>query len=256
MNSLLLATGGTIAVDLIVIIGIATFIIVGYIQGFSKIVFKALGNIVSLILALVLCVKFVEFLDKYFGLVTAVSSSVELTLPKIFGETLMSTSLESVIGNQDIVKNSGFSSFIMSAISAFIKDSTGIDPTITLAQIIAPTIAYHLTSVIAFIVGFVLIRILLFLLEKWFESMWEIELIKNTDRSLGALVGLIQGIIIIQAIMFVLGGLPFGFLTALNNAIAQSVVAGFINKINIIELLTKALNSFDYIKSLIIKTTT
>lgn len=254
MYNLLATTGGAI-VDLVIILVLVGFIALGYFQGFGKTVISLVGNILSLILATVLCVKFVELMNNAFGMVDGLSKSIESFLPKVFGEKLMSTSLETLKTNQELIDKSGLSSFVIKIILDLIADSTGIDPNVTFGQLLAPTFSYYVAVVIGYVVMYILFRILFFLLGKFIESMYEFELFEKTDRALGACLGFLQGILILQVVTFIIGALPFGFMKPLNDAIVSGTLSGLIGKINLMDLLSKALNSVNYIKKLIISST-
>lgn len=252
MLNLLVAFTPELITDIAILLVLLGFVIFGMVKGFTNIFFKAFAKIVCLILSIVLCVRFVELIDKNFSVINSVSAWVQGILPKIFGEQLLSVSLDQISANPEIVSASGMSALLVKLVLNIVGDKTGIDTTITLGEVLSPALSYYLCVFLGFIVLYVLLRFAFFLLLKAVQKLFKIKLLGLVDKLLGGVVGFLEGVIFVCIITFVLSVLPLGFAQTASSYISASKVGTFINGINLFDLMFSAFNSFDYIKGLII----
>ena len=238
MFNLMVSTYGAIinAVALAVIIGVAIY---GYIRGFAKTFVSVFGTVLSLLFAVLLSSAMVLFLQSQFSMVTNLGKSFEGILTNTFGE-IMNVTLEDA--TREFLGNAGLGSWLIDIILESKADSS-IPFNTTLNQIICPTFAYYFVVVISIIILFILFKIIFFLLSETIKKMYTAKLVERTDRLLGLALGIMQGIVFIELFIMLVGILPLPFFQTMYAEITNSAIAGFIHRVNLYNLILKAIAS-------------
>ena len=247
MNLLLAMNGGTI-VDIVALCLIALSAIIGLCRGFAKTFISAFGSIISIILAFLLCSTVAGFLENKFGLITTISDKLQGVLTGIFGETLMDTTLQEA--TEATFAEAGVASWIANIVLS-VKGSGNVDMNVTLNQIICPVFGYYITALIAIIILFILFKILFFLIGEFIKKLSEIKIIGTVDRTLGLILGIIRGVIIIQLLILIINIIPIAAFQQVSLDIENSVFVSFINGINIFGLILNAITGIGNIVNVI-----
>jgi uncharacterized membrane protein required for colicin V production len=251
MYNLMISFTPDVIADIAILVIMLGFVIFGMAKGFTNVFLKAFAKIASLVVAVALCSKLVEFLDKNFNLISSLSNVFAGVLPKIFGNDLMSYTLEQINSNPELVSASGMSALIVKMVLNIVGDS-GINTTISLGEILAPTIAYYVGLALCFLILYILVRFVFFIIAKTIQKLFKIKLFGFIDKLLGGAIGFIEGIIFVSIVTFVISVIPLPFAVTATSAISMSKVGVFVNSINVIELLLSAFNSFDYVRNFIL----
>lgn len=249
MQNLLLAMGAGSIIDIVIIIVLIVLAMLGMIKGFSQMIIKFVGGILSLILAFALAGKCVVFLDKMFNLTNVLADGVSGWLKSIFSEEL----LDMTLSEFQTAYNNGLS---FSAPKFILKILLGVasgtvPETTTVAQTLAPVFAYYVSLVIGFVFCYALLKIVFFILARMMEKVVKAPLIGTVDKVLGAVLGALQGFISVYLILAVINILPFPFLNGLKDLLLTSGVATFVSNTNIFGLIFSGQNVIDYIKGFI-----
>jgi len=251
MCNLMISFTPDVIADIAILVVMLGFVIFGMAKGFTNIFFKAFAKIVSLIVAVALCGRLVEFLDKNANLINSLSDVFAGVLPKIFGNDLMSFTIDQINSNPELVSASGMSALLVKVVLNIVGDS-GIDTTITLGEILAPTIAYYVGLALCFLILYILLRFVFFIIAKTIQKLFKFKILGFVDKLLGGAIGFIEGVIFVSIVTFIIGVIPLPFAVNVTTAISMSKVGAFVNSINVIELLLSAFNSFDYVRRLIL----
>ena len=235
-------------IDIVALALIVLCTILGFRRGFAKTFVSTFGILLSLIFAILLSGVTAKFLESQFSWTTKISQGLTKSLSSVFGNDLMQTTIEQA--SSTTLTDAGLSGIIVKMILG-IKSGSTISPDVTVGQAISSTFAYYITVLIAILILYILFRIALFLLSEIVFKAHKFKLIKGVDKTLGALLGVIRGIIIVQIIILIVDLLPFNFFNTISVAISKSAVAGFISRINIFKIIVSAIADTSYIVSLI-----
>ncbi len=252
MLNLLLALSTSAIIDIVVAALIILFALMGLFRGFAKTFISAFGSILSLILAVLLASTVATFLQNKFGLITKISDGLAGVLTNIFGEQIMDTTLAQA--TEENLAQAGVAGWIANIILS-IRGADNIDMDITLNQIICPVFGYYITVIISIIALYIILRILLFLIGEIIKKLSKISIIGAVDKTLGLFLGLIRGIIFVQIAILIINVIPLSFFQELSVNIEASVLAAFINKINIFGIIINSVagigNVTDFIVNLL-----
>lgn len=228
---------------------ICAFIIVGARKGFVKTFFTVFGGFFSLLFAVLLCGSVAKTLESHFGLVTAFSTKINGTLTGIFGEQLMNTPL-SEAGS---VSANGIAAWVLDLINKL--GGTGeIDGSTTLGSIICPIFAYYLVAIFSAIALYIIFRLIFFVIGEIVHKLHAFTAIRITDNVLGAVLGVLRGVIMIQGLLMIFKFVPLSFCQQIINEIPSTFLIKLLYNGNIFEqIITALLNSniTDFIISLV-----
>ena len=248
---LLSAETSSAIIDIIALIFLAGFALWGYIRGFAKTFVSIFGTIISLLFAVLLAGSVASFLESEFGFATSISNGIEGVVNSIFGEQLMSTTLEDA--TSEMFAESGLGGLILTLVLAF-KDDLTIPTDVTISELVCPTISYYVVMLISIVVLFILFKILMFLIGEVVQKMHSISIVKHVDKILGLFLGFISGITHAQLIFLLISIIPIDFVQELYLLIQQSTVATFIESINIYSKIMNSISIEDvvtFVKSMI-----
>lgn len=225
-------------IDIIVLVIIGVFVAVGIFKGFVKSLFDLLNYVFALVVAILLYKLFARFVCDIF-LIDGIA------LDKHFINQLQ-TSLEAK-GGIFVAAPGGYTSenvaIALSDAGVPVFFATILNPilvsvlsgvTVGLAEALATFIVDTAIYIIAFIVLYIIATIVLHFISgaicKLFQSS---SFAVGVDKSLGAVFGLLQGVIIIWLIL-ALVGLISGILPSIQNLIESSVIAKFLQSNNLL----------------------
>lgn len=255
MEYLFLATDGT-TVTLVAIGIILVFALVGTIMGFWRMLFKTFGTVLAILLAALLCSLLTKALENWFGFITKLSNSIANGLDNIFGKEVLDMTVGEIKDAQSIfdLSTSGNKISIW-VINILLKvKKAGVSPDLTVRAVLAPTFAYYALLVIVGVALFIIFKILFFILDKLIEKLLKKKNgVSAANRILGAVLGVLRGILCVQIISLIIGIIPFNFMQSLNGSISASPFVGFLNKINLLEFfLERVLDLFSIIAKFVV----
>ena len=201
--------------DIIIIVGLFLFVFVCAKRGFINVFFSFVSSVVALFAAVSLAGVFVSITGGLFGVEASLTQSFTKTLSQINGFDIV------LSGKNDLELL--LSTEKMSAIIATLvaKKYVGADipEGATLASLVGATFGELLTSLIAGVILFILFKIAIAILRKFFTKLTEkIGLLDKLNRILGMAVGLIEGIFVISLVMSILALIPSPAITEFFNS--------------------------------------
>ena len=248
----LMAVNMPVIVDVVAVVFIAAFMIYGYAKGFVKQFVSAFGTIFSLLFAVLLCTSVANFLQTQFGLVEGIATGLDGVLTTIVGEDVMNITLGEA--GREYLAQQGMAAWMIDLVMMFVSDgSLPVDT--SLRQVIGPTFAYYVLIILSAVGLFIIFKILFFLLGKIINKLHSIKLIAALDNGLGCLLGLFCGVIYLEIIIMVISIIPVQAIQDVYMAIQSSVVASFVARINLYNLVLNAISStnvVEYVKNLVI----
>jgi len=248
-------------IDIIIILVLLIFIIIGAVKGFAFSILSLFGSTVNFFIALFLTKPVSNLLNKLFNLelsltntfstkLSNISSDFDISLSSFSSQEELSSHVNNTINNSSL---SGFSKKILnSTVHITTENIEGSD--ITLNNIISKSVATFLTLIISFVIIFILIYLLLWILSTLSKKANKVDDIRLTDRILGVIFGFVKGSFII---IFIFSILSFfnenGILSDLFTYIKESTIGrwiytnvdGFIHKyIDLKEIFKNIANRF------------
>lgn len=239
MNLLLLDNFGAI-IDISALAFIAIFALIGFMKGFAKTFFSVFGTFIALLLAVLLASGVTQLLQNLFSIIDPVSQSLSGVLGSIIGEDLMNMDLSHA--NQEILSEAGLAGFLVNIVLA-VKAEGSIPQDTTLDQIICPTFAYYIVLILTAIALFILFKFLFRIIQKIIKSAYKFKLIKGIDRGLGLVLGILNGVLSLEFVILLFSILPIAFCQDVYAGIQASVIAKFIEDINLYGVILNALTS-------------
>ena len=235
MNLLLFSWGGAI-VDILALLLIIGITIYSARQGFVKSFLSTFGWILSLLFAVLLCGVVARFLDSKFGTIRSVTTWLEGISVKIFGNELMDTTLAEANENS---LNGNFASWIIRLVLSA-KQSSDISSSVTINQVICPTIAYYIVCVLSLIGLFILFKILFFIIAD-LSKLRKRTIVGKINHIFGGLFGLIKGIVVLDFIIIIVNAIPLSFVQSIATHISSSILTNAFSKVNFISLIFDSL---------------
>ena len=232
----LLATWGGATVNLVALIVIIGSALLGYSKGFVKMFVAVFGTILALLLSVILAPSVAKFMESEHLMVTNMSNSIADVLTRVFGDSIMNTTLEEA--THESLKEAGLGGNLIRVIMAS-REDTSIPMDTTLNQIICPTFAYYVVMVLAVLVLFILFKMIFFITSDLINKMHKFKMVASVDKGLGCVLGFIRGVILIEIIIMICGIIPLGFMQSFYATLTNVVVTGFIEKISLFNAILR-----------------
>ncbi len=209
-------------ISIIFLVIILLYGFIGYKRGLFKTLTSAFKNIIAFIVALLLCIP----------------------LGKLLANTGMGTNLSNWLNDFLISKNEALfnvalteankEELALQALNALnlptllsgllVKSLTSIIASIgtigiTLGEALATSLTSYIFMGICFVILFIIVRLLVILLNKLFGALEKIPLIKAVDKTLGVVLSVLKGALLILVITYV-----FTFIVPLDNCFSNFLV--------------------------------
>lgn len=239
MNNLLATNVGAV-VNVVALVLMLAFALVGLSKGFVKTFFSIFGTILSLFLSILLAPSVASFLERGTSVVTTVAEGVQGLVQNLVGKDALGMTIQAV--TESSLQQAGVGGWVISLILS-LKGLEGIPLDTTVGELIGPTFAYYIVVILSVIVLFVLFKIILFVVSKIVKSLYSIKLVATIDRTLGLLMGAINGVVTINLIMLILSMIPIGFVQNLYITLSASSVLSFLSKIDIYGYLLSSIST-------------
>ena len=231
-----MSTGAII--DLVALGLVILFAVIGGVKGFIKTLISVFGTAISLLLAVLLASKVAGFLEVRFGLVGIMSDKFAGILTSIFGNEIMNTTLQQA--EENLLSSAGLSAWLIKIVLS-VKAEGSVDPDITLNKVISPTLGYYATVILSALALFIIFKLILLIVGGIVTKIRGKNKVLNvTDRTLGFVLGILQGLIIVQIAIWILNILPFGFAQTIIAELPNAPIANFINEINLFGIILKS----------------
>lgn len=246
--------------DIIVVLLIAISVLLGIIRGFVKSITKLIGSIARLVIAFFLCQPFAKLLQNIFRFDDKIMTKIDL-----WAEGLSPNFTINLVGMNeyqlDAAITGGLSdSSIPKIFRGMFKNFINLSPeninsyqNITISDLIASSLTNVIMVAIAFVVLYFIVWLVVFLLNKVVDTaIKDKPILKNTNRILGAVVGLVKSFVVI----FIVCGLLYlfrnsflfsGLFTTLSKSVIAGPISNFIfvfieNNINFSDMIQRYLN--------------
>lgn len=209
--------------DIVIIVILLIFLIVGISKGFMKQVFGLIGTIAAIIIAVLLCRSLADFVISHTSLKATIAPAIAgfLGLP----EALVDAETASAS-----LQESGMPGFLIEALQNYMAQLN--ETTFNLSVIVSEALAEYLIVFICFIVIFIGVKLLTLILKGIAAMLQKITLIKIIDKIAGAAVGLFKGLLIVYSLLYLINLLSFDFMAVIQQTINESVLANFLSKYN------------------------
>ncbi|MBO4939818.1 MAG: CvpA family protein [Clostridia bacterium] len=230
INGLCAANWTNYLVDVLVLVGIGVLTYLCAKRGFIDCFLSFVSIIAAFVVAALFSKLFISATGGLFGLQDAMTGTFETALKGIEGFNLD-------ISNEGIAATLAEKNLPAFLVDLVIENfgNTEIAVGTTLAMLVGQTFSRLLISLIAFVVLFFAVRFAMFLLKKILTALAaKIVLIGKVNMLLGALVGLIEGLLILSAVLGVLALIPVPAITAYMN---DCLLVGWLYNNNIINMI-------------------
>lgn len=244
----LLTSNVSAIIDLVALALILMFALIGLKKGFAKTFISTFGTFISLVLASLLASTAAEVLQNNFGIIESIGNRLSGFLTNLFGDTLMNTTLEQA--SEANMAEAGVFGWVIRLVLN-LQNGGEIPVDTTLNQIICPVIAYYIVLIIAFVVLYILFKLALFLFGEFILKLHFFNTVRRFDKGLGFLFGLVQGVLVFELIVIIIGIIPVGFFQNIYSEICDATVSGFLTRINLFAFIISSLSSVGSVPSII-----
>ena len=202
----LLAAGPTgYILDILILVGLFLFVFSCAKRGFINVFFSFVSSVVALFAAITFAKVFASITGGLFGIEASLTESFTTTFSQIKG-------FDVVLGGHDeldLLLSTDKMSAIIATLVAKKYMGIAIPEGSTLGALVGATFAELLTTLISGVILFIVFKILIFILRKFFTKLTEkIGLLDKLNRLLGMAVGFLEGMFIISLVMSVLALIP------------------------------------------------
>jgi uncharacterized membrane protein required for colicin V production len=181
-----------IVLDLILVILLIIFALVGFYRGFFKELISLGGLFGSLFIAYYLYKPFVDVLNSLFGWGVNISNFVMNQVGQI-APAFATNSGGTVEELQDIITNSGGGVAYEVVLKELVKKADFANGPMTVATAVGNVVAGFVMVIISFVILFLLLRIVVFILNKIFSAIPRKSAIGVVNKWLGLGIGTIKG---------------------------------------------------------------
>lgn len=237
-------------VDIIVIVVLAIFAIIGFVKGFLNTLLSLFGNLASLAIAIVIVEPCTKFLNNIFGIVNWLGG---LIVNGLTSAGILPISMEgaSWTGQQVVDHLNGQGGLIEKLVTLFIdkealyySGETAIEGATELTSFLSDKMGNFAAMIFTVIIMFILIRVGILILSKIFDAITKKRALSGLDRLLGATIGLLKGGVIVFAVLSVMYALA-PIIPIINDWISTAPftqwIYGYVS-----ELINWAIKSIDF----------
>lgn len=207
-------------VDLVALVVLLIFLIVGIVKGFFQQVLSLLGWVAAIVVAVLTCTYVANFLSNTFpDLVTTVNGWWGGLVNDTFSGVTDADSLRIALEESTIPV------FLHESIITLVGDEFA-----NISQTIINTLTDWCFIAVSFILIFILALILFKIIKGIFRALTELPVIKQIDKLLGAVLGLIKGLALLLVVSVILSMFPW-FNEFLNPAIDGEAITCVFNNV-------------------------
>lgn len=217
-------------IDVLVLVGLGVFAYICSKKGFIECFFSFVSIVAAFAAATLFSKLFISVTGGLFGLQDVLTGSFETVLLGVegFGLDISNQGLSAALSEQKLP------AFLVDVLIERFGNSE-IEAGTTLALLVGQTFSRLVISFIAFVVIFFGVRFLMFLLKKILNAVAaKITLIGKVNMLLGAGVGLVEGLLVVSAVLGVLALIPVPAITAY---ISDCLFVGWMYNHNLISII-------------------
>lgn len=220
--------GSGLIADLICLAIIVIFAIANWRKGFISQLFRAISTIGALLLAYFLAETFVNLANESFNFSGIIADKVQGLLGEgtAYLADLTEENLKTAIA--ELKLPDFIADFALQALSGA---GTGVFENI--GDFLANVITHYIAITIAYIVIFIVAKIILFIVCKIIEKIVKLPLIRQVDKALGLLWGLIKAVIFLFVAIFIVEIMPGDAFATAKSALNDSLLASFLQNYNV-----------------------
>ncbi len=226
----LCATWANTAVDIIVIVVLAIFAIVGAKKGFVECFFGFVSTIVAIILAFSLAQPVLGWTGGLFGLQGVIEQACIDAFAGIngFGMDVSNEGLSAMLAEQNLPQ------FLVDMVVGSVGNSE-IPAGTTLAMLVGQPLGQLASTLISGVVVFIIAKLLLCIVKSLVSAIVQrLPIVGTLNGLLGLLVGALQGLLIVSAVVAVLGVIPVDGMALFFN---ECAVLGWLYNQNFINVI-------------------
>jgi uncharacterized membrane protein required for colicin V production len=189
-----------IIVDVIVVLVIILFAIIGYFKGFLRELVSLLGFVGSLIITYFAYTYFADFLNQFFGWGAKIANYVAQQVGTI------SSALTTDVGTnaqelQAIINNANIGIAYKELLKKIVEFATFGPEPVTVAKTVGLVVSNLAMMVISFALLFVLLRLVVFVLDKLLSRIPRKSAVGVVNKWLGLGVGIFKGVVAVGIIL-------------------------------------------------------
>ncbi len=226
----LCAKAGNVIADVLVGIVVLIFALVAMKRGFVDCFFSLISTLLAIILALIFVKPFLNWTNGLFGLAGAMERGCTNVFSKIKGFDLdISTA-----GIQSLLEEKKLPKFLIESVVNGAGNAS-LPAGTTIAMLLAQKVSGFAMTLLGFVVLFFLVKLLLILTRGLLTSIIErLPIVNSVNHILGFTVGLLQGFLIVSAVIAVFAIIPWGAMNAFFN---DCFLIGWLYNHNLIHLV-------------------
>lgn len=242
----LLSSSLSATIDIVALAILLVYALYGLIRGFTKTFFSTFGSIIGLIIAILLAPSVVAFLQGKFSLVDNMAQSFGGVVQNLLSKTLIKMPLAEA--TQENLK--GIAGFIANVVLS-LKGNATVSPDATIGEAVASIFAYYVLLIICVIALFVVLKIIFFIVGEIVKKAYKNKTVASTDRILGFVLGLFNGIFNLDLLLLIICTLPIPLFQQISVAINSTVFTKFVQNINLYQLIVNNVFNADIIGSIL-----
>ena len=220
-----------IIIDIVFIAVLVIFAVIGLYIGFTKSAVSMIGTFASLVLAILAAKPIASLIDKIFGASVFFSTKIANAFYGIdpYFEKIQETAIDGAQVSEQIKEI--ISSPLRLIINKTLKGQT-IEAGESVGGVLGSIFGHLVTIAIAVIVGFILIRLILWLIQKLFAKLTEYKFIGALDKTLGFVLGAAKGFLYVAFVFIVISLLSYipSVNTYVNDVCTESKISGKVYK--------------------------
>ncbi|MBQ8295778.1 MAG: CvpA family protein [Clostridia bacterium] len=205
--------------DVVVLCVLVLFCILCAKKGFINCLLGFISNIVAIFVAVVLTKVVISITGGWFGVQDAMASGFENALLNIkgFDTDISQTGMSEALASQNVPA-------FLSNLLVDTFANAEVEQGTTLAMVTGDALSGHAITLITWIVLFFVTRFVFFVLKKFFTVLTsKIKLLGAINTALGAVIGLIEGLLIVYGVLAILTLIPVAAIsTYLNSSLLVS----------------------------------
>ena len=220
-----------IIIDIVFIAVLVIFAVIGLYIGFTKSAVSMIGTFASLVLAILAAKPIASLIDKIFGASVFFSTKIANAFYGIdpYFEKIQETAIDGAQVSEQIKEI--ISSPLRLIINKTLKGQT-IEAGESVGGVLGSIFGHLVTIAIAVVVGFILIRLILWLIQKLFAKLTEYKFIGALDKTLGFVLGAAKGFLYVAFVFIVISLLSYipSVNTYVNDVCTESKISGKVYK--------------------------
>lgn len=229
---LLLTSNLCATIDIVALILIVAYALYGAIRGFTKTFFSVFGTIIGVAIAILVAPSIVAFLQSKYGFVDSMSQNFSGVAGSIIGKDLSALPL-SLATEENL---GGVASFIANIVLS-LKNNNNVSPDATIGQAVASIFGYYVVLAICVVLLFIILKIIFFIISEIVKKAYKNKLIASFDRTLGFVLGIINGIFNIEILLLLISVLPIPILQEITANVSATTLTKFIQDINLYQII-------------------